>query len=43
VGFLARWLGSVLSSERGATRSFDELQVRSETGLDPEQATASVH
>jgi cation/acetate symporter len=48
VGFLACWLGSVLSrapedGERGATRSFDELQVRSQTGLGSEEAPISTH
>jgi cation/acetate symporter len=40
VGFLACYLGTVLSSERGAERSFHELYVRSETGLGAEQAAA---
>ncbi|WP_224391207.1 cation acetate symporter [Pseudonocardia sp. ICBG1293] len=37
VGFLACWIGTLLSSERGAQRSFDELQVRSQTGIGSEQ------
>jgi cation/acetate symporter len=41
VGFFACWLGTILSSERGAERSFDELQVRSQTGLGAEQATSA--
>jgi cation/acetate symporter len=40
LGFLACYLGTVLSHERGAERSFDELYVRSETGLGAEQAEA---
>jgi cation/acetate symporter len=43
VGFLACWLGTVLSSERGTDPSFEELQVRSQTGLGSEKATASTH
>jgi cation/acetate symporter len=38
LGFLACYLGTVLSSERGAERSFHELYVRSETGLGAERA-----
>ncbi len=41
LGFLACWLGTVLSKERGAERSFHELYVRSETGLGAEKASAS--
>jgi cation/acetate symporter len=41
LGFLACYLGTVLSSERGAERSFHELYVRSETGLGAEKAAAS--
>nr|WP_239028983.1 sodium/solute symporter [Pseudonocardia acidicola] len=40
VGFLACWIGSLLSSEKGAERSFEELQVRSQTGLGSEGAVA---
>jgi len=36
VGFLGCFLGTVLTSESGAERSFDELYVRSETGLGAE-------
>jgi cation/acetate symporter len=37
IGFLACWLGTMLSGEETATeRSFDELLVRSETGLGSE-------
>jgi cation/acetate symporter len=32
-GFLACWLGTVLSRERGAERSYNELRVRAETGI----------
>ena len=39
LGFLGCYLGTVLSSERGAERSYHELRVRSETGLGAEQAT----
>jgi cation/acetate symporter len=38
LGFLGCWLGTVLSSERGAERTFHELHVRSETGLGAEKA-----
>jgi cation/acetate symporter len=38
LGFLGCWLGTVLSTERGAERSFHELHVRSETGLGAEKA-----
>ena len=37
LGFLGCWLGTMLSRERGAERSFDELYVRSETGLGAER------
>jgi cation/acetate symporter len=40
LGFLACWLGTMLSREETAERSFDELYVRSETGLGSEQALA---
>jgi cation/acetate symporter len=38
LGFIGCWLGTVLSSERGAERTFHELYVRSETGLGAEKA-----
>jgi cation/acetate symporter len=38
LGFLGCWLGTVLSTERDNEREFDELYVRSETGLGAEQA-----
>ncbi len=38
MGFLGCFLGTVLSKERGAERSFHELRVRSETGLGAEKA-----
>src|SRR5688500_2298068 len=38
VGFLGCILGTLLSSERGAERSYHELYVRSETGLGSEKA-----
>jgi len=37
MGFLGCFLGTVLSKERGADRSFQELYVRSETGLGAER------
>src|ERR671914_548939 len=40
LGFIGCWLGTVLSSERGAERTFHELYVRSETGLGSEKALA---
>jgi cation/acetate symporter len=39
LGFIGCWLGTVLSSETKAVRSFDELYVRSETGLGAEAGT----
>jgi cation/acetate symporter len=39
LGFIGCWLGTVLSREAQAQRSFDELYVRSETGLGAEAAT----
>jgi cation/acetate symporter len=36
LGFVGCWLGTMLSKEREAERSFDELYVRSETGLGAE-------
>ena len=39
LGFLGCWLGTVLTSEPAAERKFDELYVRSETGLGAEVAT----
>jgi cation/acetate symporter len=38
LGFLGCFLGTMLSTERGAERSFHELYVRSETGLGAERA-----
>jgi cation/acetate symporter len=38
IGFLACWLGTVMSREAEAERSFDELYVRSETGFGAEAA-----
>src|SRR4051794_22458627 len=38
LGFIGCYLGTVLSSERGAERTFQELHVRSETGLGAEKA-----
>jgi cation/acetate symporter len=38
LGFIGCWLGTMLSTERGAERSFHELYVRSNTGLGAEKA-----
>jgi cation/acetate symporter len=38
LGFVGCWLGTVLSTERGAERTYHELYVRSETGLGAERA-----
>jgi cation/acetate symporter len=37
LGFLGCWLGTMLSRERRAERTFDELYVRSETGIGAER------
>src|SRR4051794_1127055 len=39
LGFIGCWLGTMLSRETTAERSFDELYVRSETGLGAEVGT----
>jgi hypothetical protein len=39
LGFIGCWLGTVLSTEEKAVRTFDELYVRSETGLGAEVGT----
>jgi cation/acetate symporter len=39
LGFLGCYLGTILSKEHGNERAFDELYVRSETGLGSEVAT----
>jgi cation/acetate symporter len=39
LGFIGCWLGTVLTREEVAERSFDELWVRSETGLGAEAGT----
>jgi cation/acetate symporter len=39
LGFIGCWLGTVLTTETKAVRSFDELYVRSETGLGAEAGT----
>ena len=39
LGFIGCWLGTMLSREERAERSFDELFVRSETGLGAETGT----
>jgi cation/acetate symporter len=38
LGFIGCWLGTMLSTERGNEREFEELYVRSETGIDAERA-----
>jgi len=38
LGFIGCWLGTVLSKEYGAERTYHELYVRSETGLGAEKA-----
>jgi cation/acetate symporter len=38
LGFIGCWLGTMLSTERGAERTYHELFVRSETGLGAEKA-----
>jgi cation/acetate symporter len=38
LGFIGCWLGTMLSTERGNEREFDELLVRSETGVGAEKA-----
>jgi cation/acetate symporter len=40
IGFVCCWLGTVLSTERGAVREYHELHVRAETGLGAEAASA---
>ena len=42
LGFLGCFLGTILSKEKQAERSFDELFVRSETGLGAERALEKV-
>ena len=39
LGFIACWLGTVLSKQEVEERTFDELYVRSETGLGAEVGT----
>jgi cation/acetate symporter len=39
LGFIGCWLGTVLTTERETEHSFDELYVRSETGLGAETGT----
>ena len=43
LGFIGCWLGTMLSSERGAERTYHELYVRSETGLGAERALPTTH
>ena len=42
LGFLGCWLGTMLTRERGAERTFAQLHVRSETGIGSEQAAPSI-
>ena len=39
LGFLAAWLGTILSKDTGSDEKFIELQVRANTGLGAEKAT----
>jgi cation/acetate symporter len=39
LGFIGCWLGTMLTTEPAAMAKFDELYVRSETGLGAEAAT----
>jgi cation/acetate symporter len=41
LGFIGCWLGTVLSKEHGAERTYHELFVRSETGLGAEKSLTS--
>jgi cation/acetate symporter len=41
LGFFGCWLGTMLSSERGNEREFDELYVRSETGIGAERGISA--
>jgi cation/acetate symporter len=43
LGFLGCWVGTMLSRESKAERTFDELFVRSETGLGSERAVEAVN
>ncbi|MEY4199375.1 MAG: hypothetical protein RLZZ265_1115 [Verrucomicrobiota bacterium] len=40
LGFLAAWLGTILSNDTASQLKFDELTVRANTGLGAEKATA---
>jgi cation/acetate symporter len=41
LGFIGCWLGTMMAKETKAERSFDELWVRSETGLGAEEGTGA--
>jgi cation/acetate symporter len=41
IGFIGCFLGTMLARERAAEAKFDELKVRSETGLAAEPATGT--
>jgi len=43
LGFIGCWLGTMLTTEHGAERTFDELFVRSETGIGAERAVELTH
>jgi cation/acetate symporter len=43
LGFIGCWLGTMLTKEHGAERTFHELHVRSETGLGSEKALVETH
>jgi cation/acetate symporter len=42
LGFIGCWLGTMLTSESKAARTFAELHVRSETGIGAERAVAGL-
>jgi cation/acetate symporter len=42
LGFIGCWLGTVLTREHGAERTFAEQHVRSETGIGAERAVAGI-
>jgi cation/acetate symporter len=40
LGFIAAWLGTILSNDRTSEEKFAELTVRANTGLGAEKATS---
>jgi cation/acetate symporter len=42
LGFIGCWLGTMLTREHGAERTFAQLHVRSETGIGSEKVAASI-